>query len=154
MIVANVRRLLPLALVGLLIASAAAEAPTDVRARVDYHVRQATGLADHFDEVVKDGCPHFASPNEWQTYVGGEIDRMVLLAAHVEQAWVEAKTTGDDDVRRAAKAPRKRLSAARPVLEKLQACAESNGATFETMNVWNRIDREVPRRQAEIALPR
>ena len=147
-------RLLPFALVGLLATSVAAEAPTDVRARVDYHVRQATEIAGHFEEVMKDECPRFASSDGWQTYLDGEIDRMVLMAAHVEQAWVEAKTTGDDEVRQAAKAPRKRLNAARPLLSKLQTCAESNGATLSPLSVWSRIDREVPRRQAEIALPR
>jgi len=76
------------------------------------------------------------------------------MAAHVEQAWVEAKTTGDDEVRQAAKAPRKRLGEARPLLNKLQTCAENNGATLSTASVWQRIDREIPRRQAEIALPR
>src|SRR6058998_1913713 len=116
---ASVRYVTALALIGLFATSGAAEAPTDVRARVDYHVR-----------------------------------RMVLMAAHVEQAWVEAKTTGDDEVRQAAKAPRKRLSEARPLLSKLQTCAENNGATLSVASVWHRIDREVPRRQAEIALPR
>ena len=65
-----------------------------------------------------------------------------------------AKTTGDDVVRQAAKAPRKRLGEARPLLSKLQTCAENNGATLSVASVWHRIDREVPRRQAEIALPR
>ena len=135
-------------------ATAFAEAPTDVRARVDHHVRHATELADHFEVVIKDSCPRFATPSEWDTYADGEIERMVLLAAHLEQAWVEAKTTGDDDVRRTAKAPRKRLGEARPLLDKLQTCAERNGATFSSGDVWQRIEREVPRRQAEIALPR
>ena len=105
-----------LALVGLFATSGAAEAPTDVRARVDYHVRQATELADHFDDVIKRDCPRFSSSGEWQAYVDDEVSRMVLMAAHVEQAWVEAKTTGDDVVRQAAKAPRKRLGEARPLL--------------------------------------
>jgi hypothetical protein len=149
-----VKPLCSLVLVGLLAASVAAEAPTDVRARVDYHVRHATELAEHFEGVMKNDCPRFASDGEWQTYLDGEIDRMVLMAAHVEQAWLEAKTTGDDQVRQAAKAPRKRLGEARPLLDKLQTCAQDNGAALSTASVWLRIDREVPRRQAEIALPR
>ncbi len=151
---ASVRRLVSLAFVSLLATAVAAEAPTDVRARVDYHVRQATEIAEHFEGVMKGDCQRFASSDEWEAYVDREIDRMVLMAAHVEQAWLEAKTTGDDGVRQAAKAPRKRLNEARPLLSKLQACAESNGATLSTVDVWTRLDREVPRRQAEIALPR
>jgi hypothetical protein len=149
-----VRSITGLVLIGLLTTSAAAEAPADVRARVDYHVRQATELAEHFDDVIKSDCPRFGNSGEWQAYVDDEISRMVLMAAHVEQAWVEAKTTGDDEVRQAAKVPRKRLSGARPLLSKLQSCAEDNGATLSVASVWQRIDREVPRRQAEIALPR
>src|SRR5437016_4445063 len=126
---ASVRYVTALALIGLFATSGAAEAPTDVRARVDYHVRHATELAEHFDDVIKRDCPRFSTSSEWQA-------------------------SGDDEVRQAAKAPRKRLSEARPLLSKLQTCAENNGATLSVASVWHRIDREVPRRQAEIALPR
>jgi len=57
-------------------------------------------------------------------------------------------------VRREAKAPRRRVDQARALFDKLSACAESNGAApFSQMAVWRRIEREVPQRQAEIALP-
>ena len=79
---------------------------------------------------------------------------MTLLVAHVERAWIEAKRVGDDDVRRAAKAPRRRLEEARGAIEKLQTCAADNGASFSPLSVWNRIEREAPRRQEAIALPR
>jgi hypothetical protein len=78
---------------------------------------------------------------------------VVLLVAHVEQAWVEAKATGDDDVRRVAKAPRKRLEQARALLDKLSTCADDNGGALNQLGLWRRIEREVPHRQAEIALP-
>jgi hypothetical protein len=129
--------------------------PTEeVRSRMEHHLREVNQLAEHFDSVMSNGCPHFASPVEWRTYLDGEIDRAVLLMAHLEQAWVEAKHTGDDDVRREAKAPRRRVDQARALFDKLSACAESNGAApFSQMAVWRRIEREVPQRQAEIALP-
>jgi tetratricopeptide (TPR) repeat protein len=73
--------------------------------------------------------------------------------AHLEQAWVEAKATGDDDVRRDAKAPRKRVDQARALLDKLQGCASGNGAPISQQALWRRIEREIPQRQAEIALP-
>ncbi len=123
------------------------------RERVEYHVRQADELAAHFDEVRQRDCPHFATPDEWRAYLDGEVDRLVLLVAHLEQAWVEAKKTGDDDVRRTAKAPRRRLAEARPLLEKFEACARDNGDALAPLPLWARIQREVPRRQAEIALP-
>lgn len=132
----------------------AAEPAAEIQPRVDYHLREVTLLAEHFEALVANGCPRFATVTEWRVYADGEVDRMLLLAAHVEQAWVEAKRTGDDDVRRAAKAPRRRLDEAPQILDKLADCAQSNGTTFSAGPVYRRIERELPRRQAEIALPR
>lgn len=126
----------------------------EVLPRVEYHLQQIDTLTQHFDSVLHSPCPHFASTDEWDSYFDGEVDRVVLLVAHVEQAWIEAKQTGDDDVRRAAKAPRKRLQEARSLLDKLQECAGDNGASFSQMGVWRKIEREVPQRQAEITQPR
>ena len=125
----------------------------EVRPRVDHHLKQVDDLAQHFESVLSQPCPRFASPGGWQAYFDGEVDRVVLLWAHVEQAWLEAKETGDDDVRRAAKAPRRRLEDARALLDKLQTCAADNGASFSQGTVWRKIEREVPKRQAEIAVP-
>jgi len=149
---------LPLAL--LLLATLAVPAwarderpPEEARARMEHHLKEVNRLAQHFDGVMSSDCPHFASRREWSTYLDGEIDQVVLLVAHLEQAWYEATRTGDDDVRRAAKAPRKRLDQAHALLDKLQGCAEGNGTSFSSMAVWRRIEREVPQRQSEIALP-
>ena len=125
----------------------------EVLPRVQYHLQEIDTLTQHFDTVVRSPCPHFASTDDWNSYFDGEVDRVVLLWAHVEQAWVEAKQTGDDDVRRAAKAPRKRLGDARSLLDKLQHCADDNGASFSQMGVWRKIEREVPQRQTEIIQP-
>src|SRR5437762_10918940 len=73
---ASVRYVTALALIGLFATSGAAEAPTDVRARVDYHVRHATELAEHFDDVIKRDCPRFSTSSEWQAYVDDEVGRM------------------------------------------------------------------------------
>ena len=127
--------------------------PEEARVRMEHHLNEATRIAQHFDGVMNADCPRFGSRQEWTTYLDGEIDQVVLLVAHLEQAWYEATRTGDDDVRRAAKAPRKRLDQARALLDKLQGCAEGNGATFSSMAVWRRIEREVPQKQTEIALP-
>jgi hypothetical protein len=99
-------------------------------------------------------CPRSGSLPAWNAYVDAEVDRMILLMAHVEQAWEEAKATGDDDVRRAGKAPRLRLAEARALVDKLSECAEANGSELPVASIWVRVQREVPRRQAEIALPR
>jgi hypothetical protein len=126
---------------------------SEARARVEYHVRAVNDIERHFREVLDAQCPRFPSTGEWEQYFDSEVDRVVLLVAHVEQAWAEAKMTGDDDVRRYAKEPRKRLDEARVLLDKLHTCAADNGSSFNDMTVWRRIEQDVRRRQAEIALP-
>lgn len=125
----------------------------EVRPRVEHHLREAERIAHHFEGIAREECPRFPSPDEWQSYLDGEIDRVVLLVAHLDQAWVEAKRTGDQDVRRLAKAPRRRLEEARGLFDRLQACAADNGATLAPLALWRRIEREAPRRQQEVALP-
>ena len=121
--------------------------------RVQHHVQEADGLGRHFHSVLDADCRRFSSPDEWRSYFNVEVERVVLMVAHIEQAWVEAKRTGDDDVRRAAKASRKRLDDARALVDKMQGCAGENGASFGPMQVWRKVEREVPRRQIESALP-
>lgn len=135
------------------VGAAGARPAAEVQPRVEHHVRQARELADHFDAVLRHDCPRFTTSAGWQAYLDGEIDRLVLLAAHVEQAWVEAKTTGDDNVRRAAKAPRRRLREGRSLVDKLSECARDNGSTLHVVPLWLRLQRQVRERQAEIALP-
>jgi hypothetical protein len=151
-------RLPAAAVLSLLLAAPALAAGTrpaaQVLPRVQHHLVRVEELARHFEGVLRGPCALFETAADWQAYLDGEVDRVVLLVAHVEQAWVEAKETGDDDVRRAAKAPRKRLREARALLDKLQRCAGDNGAAFSPHGVWRRIEREVPHRQAEIAQPR
>jgi hypothetical protein len=132
----------------------AGDGATAVLSRVEHHVRQAVALADHFDAVLHEKCPRFVTAPEWQTWLDAEVDRMVSLMAHVEQAWVEARTTGDDEVRRAAKAPRRRLGETRALVDKLSACASEHGESLPVLSLLLRVERQVPQRQAEIALPR
>jgi len=56
-------------------------------------------------------------------------------------------------MRRSAKAPRARVSEAQSLVATRQTCAGDDGATLEPRAIWRRIEREVPRRRAEIALP-
>ena len=141
-------------LLALATATSASSVPSDPRARVAHHLREVDELARHFEGVLTGGCPRVASAPEWSQYVDGELGRVVLLLAHLERAWIEAKRTDDDDLRRTAKAPRQRVDQARALVEKLQGCADGAGQTFAPMTLWLRIERDVPRRQAEIALPR
>jgi hypothetical protein len=154
----SMRHLMALVAVSMLVAAAPAQANTeaaaDIQPRVDHHLREVGALVQHFETFVAADCPRFATVEEWNAHAEREIERMLLLAAHVEQAWVEAKRTGDDDVRRSAKAPRRRLEDAVQIMDKLSTCAQDHGAAFAPGPVFRRIERDLPRRQAEIALPR
>lgn len=127
--------------------------PVDVRARVEHHVREANRLAAHFETVLAAECPH-AGPAEWQAFLDGEVERLERLAAHVEEAWAEARATQDDEIRRMAKAPRRRLREARALAAKLEACARDNGAAFDAPAIWRQVQQDLPRRRAEVALPK
>jgi hypothetical protein len=146
--------LVALGLVAPATARANREAAADIQPRVDHHVKEVNAQIRHFEAFVAGECPHFDSVQEWTTYADGEIERMLLMVAHAEQAWVEAKRTGDDTVRQSAKAPRRRLDDAPQILNKLVSCAEDNGVTLSAGSVYRRIERDLPRRQSEIALPR
>ena len=125
----------------------------EARPRVEHHLQQVDLLSQHFAGLLKQDCQRFDRPDEWRSFLDGELDRVTLLVAHLEQAWVEAKQTADKDVRRAAKAPRAQIDRAQRLVTKLQACAGDNGASFDAAAAWRRVERDVPRRQAEIALP-
>lgn len=153
------RRRVALVLVGLLAFTPSASGSGDqngdeTRPRVEHHLREAEQLAQHFERVLVQECPRFDTTAEWRAYFEGEVERVVLLVAHLEQAWAEAKRTGDKDVRRAAKAPRAQVDRAQLLVTKLQGCAGDNGASVAPSAVWRRVEREVPHRQSEIALPR
>lgn len=157
--IAMLRALLGLLVAALILGAAGAadanrEAAADIQPRVDHHIRELGALIQHFEAFVAGECPRFDTVSEWNAYAEREIDSILLMIAHAEQAWAEAKRTGDDDVRRSAKAPRRRLDEAPQILHKLVACAETNGARLSPGAVVSRIERELPRRQSEIALPR
>lgn len=142
-----------IALVALLAVPVSAAAPTEPKDRVAHHLQAAALLTKHFEGVLGTECPRFASAADWKKHFDLEVERVVLLLAHLEQAWLEAKRTGDDDLRRTAKAPRQRSGEARALVEKLQICADQHGTGFTPMTLWWRIERAVAHRQAEIALP-
>ncbi|HKB26315.1 MAG TPA: hypothetical protein VKG64_14835 [Methylomirabilota bacterium] len=135
-------------------AGAAGDQPAEeIRPRVEHHLRAAADIAGELEPVLTAACPRFASREAWDAYLDGSVERVVTMVAHLDQAWEEAKRTGDKDVRREAKAPRRRLDQAQRLVAKLHACADGNGARFAPGAVWRRIERAVPQRQSEIALP-
>ena len=125
----------------------------EARPRVEHHLVEAEQIVRHFETVISEDCPRFDTAGERRAYIDGEVDRVVLLVAHLEEAWSEAKRTSDKDVRRAAKAPRAQVGQAQSLVTKLQACLSGDGVSLEPRAIWRRVEQEVPRRRTEIALP-
>jgi hypothetical protein len=146
--------LLALQLLGGVAVAAAGDMTADeARPRVEHHLMEAEQIVRHFETVIADDCPRFESAAARRAYIDGEVDRVVLLVAHLDEAWSEAKRTSDKQVRRVAKAPRARVGDAQSLVTKLQTCAGDDAVTLEPRVIWRRIEQEVPRRRAEIALP-
>ena len=85
------RAVLGALLVGVLISPVFAfgvKSAEEVRPRVDHHLREVDTLAQYFESVMSADCPRFASAAEWDRYLDSQVQRVVLLMAHVEQAWV------------------------------------------------------------------
>src|SRR5262245_54963683 len=69
----NPRALALAAVLALATPASAGDLPPDaVRPRVEYHLRAANELADHFDAVVRNGCPRFTTTSQWDAYVNDE----------------------------------------------------------------------------------
>ena len=139
---------------GLAITVSAGDRTADeARPRVEHHLIAADQIVRHFESVIAEDCPKLDSAAERRAYIDVEIERVVLLVAHLDEAWSEAKRTSDKDVRRAAKAPRAQVGQAQNLVTKLQTCAGDGDASLEPRAVWRRVEQEVPRRRTEIALP-
>ena len=135
------------------VVSAGDRTADEARPRVEHHLLEADQIVRHFESVIAENCPRFDSLAARRAYIDGEVDRVVLLVAHLEEAWSEAKRTSDKDVRRAAKAPRAQVGQAQSLVTKLQTCMGDGGASLEPRAIWRRVEQQVPRRRAEIALP-
>ena len=87
-------------------------------------------------------------------YAAGGIDKVGELVAAYRQAWREARRTEDEELQRAARAPREQVHRAKALVDKLRHCAGESGDALAPLELWRRLERDVPRRQAEIQLPR
>jgi hypothetical protein len=138
---------------GAAVAAAGDMTADEARPRVEHHLIEAEQIVRHFETVIAEDCPRFDNADDRRAYIDGEVDRVVLLVAHLDEAWSEAKRTSDKEVRRVAKAPRARVGEAQTLVTKLQACAGDDGVKLEPRVIWRQIEQQVPRRRAEIALP-
>ncbi len=125
----------------------------EARARVEHHLHEVEVVAGRLGTVLSEPCTRFPTRDEWTHFQEAQLDDVVLLLAHLEQAWIEAKAGRDAALRREAKAPKRRTADGQRFVEKFQTCAAENDASFDPFELWRRIEREIPPRQAEIALP-
>jgi len=58
---------------------------------------EAEQIVRHFERRDRRGIPRFDTVPSDGAYVDGEVDRVVLLVAHLEEAWSEAKRTSDKE---------------------------------------------------------
>src|SRR5436309_5720638 len=114
----------------------------EARPRVEHHLIAADQIVRHFESVIAEDCPKLDSDAERRAYIDGELERVVLLVAHLDEAWSEAKRTSDKDVRRTAKAPRAQVGQAQNLVTKPQTCTGEGGASREPRAVWRRVEQE------------
>ena len=122
------------------VASAGDRSAEEARPRVEHHLFEAEQIVRHFEDVLAQECPRFDTAGERRAYVDDQVEQVVLLVAHLDQAWAEAKRTSDKEVRRAAKAPRAQVKRAQRLVTKLQTCAGDDGASLEPSSIWRRVE--------------
>src|SRR5437899_11107940 len=84
------------------VATAGGRTAGEARPRVEHHLLEVEQIARHFEGVIAEECPRFDTATQRRAYIDGEVDRVVLLVAHLEEAWSEAKRTSDKEVRLAS----------------------------------------------------
>src|SRR5262245_60962193 len=87
--------LIALQVLGLAVVVSAGDRTADeARPRVEHHLVEADQIVRHFESVVAGDCPRFDSVADRRAYIDGEVDRVVLLVAHLEEAWPGRKPSG------------------------------------------------------------
>jgi hypothetical protein len=135
--------------------SRAADPPRADRAgaRVAFHLARAAALRDALAPDVYGPCRTFPSPAAWERYLDGLLEEGVTFAAHLDEAWRNAKRSGDPDLGERVKAAKRRMLVGDPVrlVAKLKTCAWRNGAPLDLMGLWRRAVAEVPGRRQDVA---
>lgn len=131
---------------------AAGPAAPGAEARLGFHLARAAALRDTLAPFVYGPCPRFPSRAAWDSYLAGRVDEGVTLAAHLDEAWREAKASGDQTLQARVKAEKRQMLVGNPVqlVGKLTTCAWKNGSSVDPMGLWKRATDDV-RRRAELA---
>ncbi|MGH7268347.1 MAG: hypothetical protein ACREMB_26305 [Candidatus Rokuibacteriota bacterium] len=140
-----------------LAASAFAEGPgapaAGAEARLRFHLARAATLRETLAPFVYGPCPEFPSRTAWESHLAGRVAQGVTFAAHLDEAWREAKASGDRELQARVKAVKRGMLVGNPVqlVGKLTSCAWKNGASLDPWGLWKRATEEVRRRRVELA---
>lgn len=122
-------------------------------ARLAYHLGRAEALHEGLARAVDGPCPRFATRAGWDEYLAGLRDQGVTFAAHLSEAWREAKAAGDPVLQLRVKAARRRLLVGDPLrlARKVTACAWQNGSALDAWHLWQAASAEVASRRRQVA---
>lgn len=122
-------------------------------ARLAFHLARAEALHQALAPVVYGPCPQLSSRAAWDVHLAELVDEGVTFAAHLDEAWREAKRADDAGLRARVKATKRRLLTGDPVglVTKLTRCAWRNGSVLDVVAVWRRAAAEVPDRRRQVA---
>ncbi len=121
--------------------------------RVAFHLARAEALHDALAPLVYGPCQHFPTRAAWENYLATHVDQGVTFSAHLDEAWLEAKTVHDPELKARVKAARRRMLVGNPIqlIGKLVSCAWQNDSPLDAWGLWRRASREATRRRQEVA---
>lgn len=127
--------------------------PAGAAARLGFHLARAAALREALAPVVYGPCPRFSTRAAWDAYLAGLVEEGVTFAAHLDEAWREAKASGDEQLRTRVKTARREMLVGNPVqlVGKLTSCAWRNGSSVDAWGLWRRASEEVRVRRQEVA---
>jgi len=122
-------------------------------ARVAFHLARAETLHQALAPAVHGPCPQLPGRAAWEAHLAALVDEGVTFAAHLAEAWREAKRADDAGLRARVKATMRRLLTGDPValVTKLTRCAWRHGSVLDVVGVWRRAAAEVPERRRQVA---
>jgi hypothetical protein len=122
-------------------------------ARLAFHLGRAEALYQALAPAVHGPCPRLPDRAAWDAHLAVLVDEGVTFAAHLDEAWREAKRADDAGLRARVKATKRRLLAGDAVglVTKLTRCAWRHGSVLDVVAVWRRAAAEVPERRRQVA---
>ncbi len=121
--------------------------------RVAFHLARAEALRDALAPLVYGPCQRFPTRTAWDSYLATHVDQGVTFSAHLDEAWLVAKTAGDPELKARVKAARRRMLFGNPIqlIGKLVSCAWQNDSPLDAWGLWRRASAQATRRRQEVA---